>query len=117
MTSGAYPTDWLSPEVLDWFNERTHSRRYEKLGAHGTNSDGRVRSHFALWALNAERVSVTGDFNRNARDYGGSRDGNLGGVEAPPLPWRGRPWHITIALPPLAAIFFKTTTRERRTVK
>ena len=112
MSSEAYPADRLSPEDLDWFNEGTHSRRYEKLGAHGTNSDDRVGSHFALWAPTAERVSVKGDFNRDGREYGESGDGNLGGVEASPLPW-----HITTALPPLAAIFFKTTTRERRTVK
>src|SRR5207237_5706257 len=45
------------------FGEGKHTRIYDKLGAHLLrigNSDG---VHFAVWAPNAERVSVIGDFN------------------------------------------------------
>ncbi len=45
--------------------------------------------------------------NSDARDYGGSGQGNLGGVEAAPLPFHGRPYSLTFTLPPLAAVFFK----------
>jgi 1,4-alpha-glucan branching enzyme len=41
------------------FREGTHSRLYEKLGAHF--ADG--ATHFAVWAPNAASVSVVGDFN------------------------------------------------------
>jgi 1,4-alpha-glucan branching enzyme len=41
------------------FREGTHSRLYEKLGAH---FDGEA-THFAVWAPNAESISVVGDFN------------------------------------------------------
>jgi len=45
--------------------------------------------------------------NSDARDYGGSGQGNLGGVEAVPIGLHGRPYSFTLTLPPLAAVFFK----------
>jgi len=45
--------------------------------------------------------------NRDARDYGGSGQGNLGGGEAVPIGLHGRPYSLTLTLPPLAAVFFK----------
>ncbi len=45
--------------------------------------------------------------NSDGRDYGGSGQGNLGGVEAVPIPFHGRPYSINLTLPPLAAVFFK----------
>jgi 1,4-alpha-glucan branching enzyme len=49
----------LTPDDLYLFNEGTHSRLWGKLGAHVTR-DG---THLAVWAPNAERVTVVGDFN------------------------------------------------------
>ena len=46
---------------LHW--EDTHFRAYEKLGAHPGDEDGASGVHFALWAPNASRVSLMGDFN------------------------------------------------------
>ena len=46
------------------FSEGTHYRAYEKLGAHVGEQDGRRGVHFAVWAPNAQFVSVIGDFNR-----------------------------------------------------
>jgi 1,4-alpha-glucan branching enzyme len=43
--------------------EGTHQRPYEALGAHPRVIDGVAGTAFAVWAPNAERVSVTGDFN------------------------------------------------------
>src|SRR5215469_18116617 len=45
------------------FNEGSHKRLYQKFGAHTGSVDGRTGTHFAVWAPNAERVSVVGDFN------------------------------------------------------
>jgi 1,4-alpha-glucan branching enzyme len=45
-------------------------------------------------------------FNSDAHEFGGSGHGNLGGVEAAPMPWHGRPLSLTITLPPLGALFF-----------
>ncbi len=45
------------------FNEGTHYDVYKKLGAHLLELDGVRGVHFAVWAPNAQRVSVVGDFN------------------------------------------------------
>ena len=49
---------------LHLFSEGTHYRAWEKLGAHRMTIDGVTGVHFAVWAPNAQRVSVIGDFNR-----------------------------------------------------
>jgi len=46
---------------LHLFNEGTHSHLYEKLGAHLVPDSGGAL--FAVWAPNADSVSVIGDFN------------------------------------------------------
>ncbi len=45
--------------------------------------------------------------NSDAREYGGSGQGNLGGVEAVPIPSHGQYYSISITLPPLGIVFFK----------
>ncbi len=45
-------------------------------------------------------------FNSDANEFGGSGHGNLGGVEAVPMEWHGRPLSLRITLPPLGALFF-----------
>ncbi|MFC2009664.1 1,4-alpha-glucan branching protein GlgB [Chloroflexota bacterium] len=45
--------------------------------------------------------------NSDATEYGGSGQGNLGGVEASPISFHGRPYSLNLTLPPLAAVFFK----------
>jgi 1,4-alpha-glucan branching enzyme len=41
----------------------THLKLYDKLGAHIVRHEGETGVHFAVWAPNARRVSVIGDFN------------------------------------------------------
>ena len=43
--------------------EGTHLRLFDKLGAHVLVHEGATGVHFAVWAPNARRVSVVGDFN------------------------------------------------------
>ena len=45
------------------FNEGSHFRLYDKLGARCLDHDGQSGTYFAVWAPNAEYVSVIGDFN------------------------------------------------------
>ncbi|MGH7638662.1 MAG: 1,4-alpha-glucan branching protein GlgB [Gemmatimonadaceae bacterium] len=47
---------------LHLFNEGTHRRLWEKLGAHPMTVDGVAGVGFAVWAPSAKRVSVLGDF-------------------------------------------------------
>jgi 1,4-alpha-glucan branching enzyme len=49
--------------------EGTHRQLYEKLGAHVMTHGGVQGVHFAVWAPEARRVSVVGDFN----DWDGRR--------------------------------------------
>jgi 1,4-alpha-glucan branching enzyme len=43
----------------------------------------------------------------DAREYEGSGQGNLGGVEAENIAFHGRPYSINVTLPPLAIVYFK----------
>src|SRR5438445_1495431 len=53
----------LTEEDLYLFNEGTHARLFQKLGAHQVTAEGVQGTHFAVWAPNAATVSVVGDFN------------------------------------------------------
>jgi len=53
----------LTEEDIYYFKEGTHDRLYEKLGSHLVEIEGVKGVHFAVWAPNANFVSVIGDFN------------------------------------------------------
>ncbi len=53
----------LSDFDLHLLAEGTHLRNYEKLGAHLITHEGVEGVCFAVWAPNAQRVSVVGNFN------------------------------------------------------
>ena len=80
---------------------------------------GRVASEQLLVVLNftptphvhlrigvAETGFHTELFNSDARHYGGSGMGNCGGLEAEPVPAHGKPWSLSVAVPPLAVVIF-----------
>jgi 1,4-alpha-glucan branching enzyme len=50
--------------------------------------------------------------NSDAKDYGGSGQGNLGGVDASPIALHGYPCSLTVNLPPLAIEMFKVQTGQ-----
>ena len=56
-------TSKLTNDDLYLFNEGTHFQLYDKLGAHLSSVNGRQGTHFAVWAPEAEQVSVVGTFN------------------------------------------------------
>ncbi len=58
-----YDTSQLTDHDIYLFKEGNHFRLYRRLGAHVMNVNGVSGVHFAVWAPNAEKVSVVGDFN------------------------------------------------------
>jgi 1,4-alpha-glucan branching enzyme len=58
-----YDVSLLSNDDLYLFNEGTHYKLYDKLGAHLLTADGTEGIYFAVWAPNAREVYVIGDFN------------------------------------------------------
>jgi 1,4-alpha-glucan branching enzyme len=53
----------LGPLDDYYIGEGNHLRLYDRLGAHPLHHEGHDGVHFAVWAPNASRVSVVGDFN------------------------------------------------------
>ena len=58
-----YAVSLLTEDDLFLFNEGSHFNLYDKLGSHTITVDGVEGVYFAVWAPDAERVAVTGDFN------------------------------------------------------
>jgi 1,4-alpha-glucan branching enzyme len=50
--------------------------------------------------------------NSDALEYYGSGKGNLGGIEAAPVPMHGQGQSLTLTLPPLTAVFFKNQAKD-----
>ncbi len=54
----------INSDDLYLFCEGTHERVFDWMGAHPKKVNGVSGMHFVLWAPQASRVSVVGDFNR-----------------------------------------------------
>ncbi len=53
----------LGPMDDYYARQGSHLRLFDKMGAHRIKHEGTTGIHFAVWAPNAQRVSVVGDFN------------------------------------------------------
>jgi 1,4-alpha-glucan branching enzyme len=79
----------ITDDDLYLFNEGSHFRLHEKLGAHPLTISGEPGVYFSVWAPNAEQVSVIGDFNqwdgtRNVlqpRNNSGIWEGCIAGID------------------------------------
>jgi 1,4-alpha-glucan branching enzyme len=70
----------ITDDDLYLFNEGSHYRLYEKLGAHRATVSGEEGVYFSVWAPNAEQVSVIGDFNQWDGTRHGLRSRNDSGI-------------------------------------
>ena len=83
-----WDTTILSQQDLYLFNEGSHCRLYNHLGAHPGTVNGVSGTSFAVWAPGAEKVAVMGDFNGwnngshqlRPRDQSGIWEGFIPGV-------------------------------------
>ncbi|HYH45667.1 MAG TPA: hypothetical protein VEG34_08265, partial [Thermoanaerobaculia bacterium] len=53
----------MSDHDVYLFKEGSHVRLYDKLGSHPGVADGVKGTWFGVWAPNAAKVSVIGEFN------------------------------------------------------
>ncbi|HOI95616.1 MAG TPA: 1,4-alpha-glucan branching protein GlgB [Syntrophobacter fumaroxidans] len=86
-----YDVSLLTDQDIYLFRQGNHFRLYEKMGARLMEIDGVSGTLFAVWAPNAEQVSVIGDFNgwnrgthplRVREDSSGIWEGFVAGVKA-----------------------------------
>ncbi|MCH6584957.1 MAG: 1,4-alpha-glucan branching protein GlgB, partial [Proteobacteria bacterium] len=63
LTTAVLSHTLFSKHDIYLFREGTHGRLYGHFGAHVTEKAGQSGFQFCVWAPNAERVSVIGDFN------------------------------------------------------
>ncbi len=63
-----YDISRLTDFDIHLFREGKHFTLYDKLGSHVMEHAGRQGVYFAVWAPNAEQVSVMGDFNEWNRE-------------------------------------------------
>ncbi len=103
----AYDPYCFPPQLPDFdlhlFGEGRHWHAYRLLGAHPVSVDGIAGVRFAVWAPNAERVGVVGDFNA----WDGRRH---------PMRIRGSTGVWELFIPGLAAqALYKFEIRDRRT--
>ena len=79
----------LTENDLYLFNEGSHYRMYDKMGAHLSSHNGEAGAIFSVWAPNARSVSVVGSFNGwdpkthrlNARGSSGIWEGFVPGAD------------------------------------
>ena len=58
-----YDVTFLTDHDIYLFKQGNHFKLYDKLGSHVVTVEGVEGTYFAVWAPNAQRVSVMGDFN------------------------------------------------------
>ncbi len=79
------------------------SRDGERVIVFVANLSPVPREHYRLGLPRAGRWREA--LNTDSTFYGGSDLGNLGGVEAEPIPWNGQPVSAEVTLPPLAGVW------------
>ena len=58
-----HPYSRLTDFDISLFQSGKHYKLYEKLGSHVVDNKGVIGTYFAVWAPNAQIVSITGNFN------------------------------------------------------
>ena len=105
----------LDPSGFEWIDCNDHESSVISLLRNGKNPDEQmlVVCNFTPVPRTNYRLGVPHSgiwkelLNSDATQYGGSGWGNLGAVEAVPIPLHHRTHSVTLTLPALAAVFFK----------
>src|SRR5215475_13236082 len=70
----------FSSDDLYLFNEGRNYRAYHQLGAHPATFDQEAGTSFSVWAPNARKVSIIGNFNRWQTDVHPLQPRNSSGI-------------------------------------
>ena len=105
---------------FEWVDCKDFQRSVISFLRCGRNPDDRLLfvCNFTPVVLQNYRVGVPSDrfwkevLNSDAPLYGGSGQGNFGGLLPVPLPIHGRPFSLTITLPPLGIVVFQPELRS-----
>ncbi len=100
--------EWL--DIQDWEKSivsfARRARNPEHVVVSVCNFTPKPRKNYRLGVPSGGRWKEV--LNSDALEYGGSGQGNLGGVEADHHPFHGRTDSISITLPPLSCLFFRS---------
>jgi 1,4-alpha-glucan branching enzyme len=104
-----------SPDGFQWIDCSDHEGNVVSFVRRGASPDDIVlfACNFAAVPRHAYRIGApvsgvwTEILNSDATVYGGSGMGNLGSVETLPEPQHGRPYSLSLTLPPLAVVAFR----------
>ncbi len=102
------------PQGFEWVDPNDAEQSIVSFIRRGSGSDDMVLAVFNYTPVPRHnyRIGVNRGgqwrevLNTDAREFGGSGQGNLGAVEAAPMAWRQRPYTLTITVPPLGAVLF-----------
>jgi 1,4-alpha-glucan branching enzyme len=105
----------FSPEGFRWIDCNDHVHSTLSLIRYGVAPGDEIIGAFNFTPVPRHNYRVGAPaagfweerLNSDARDYGGSGQGNQGEVEAAPLPSHGFRYSLNLVLPPLGAVFFK----------
>jgi 1,4-alpha-glucan branching enzyme len=104
----------MSPEGFEWIDCCDTENSIVSMTRHGKSENARdvvVVMNYTPMARHNYQIGVPRKghwrevLNSDAALYGGSGQGNMGGVDASPIPLHGRRWSVTLTLPPLGAVF------------
>ncbi|HME44825.1 MAG TPA: 1,4-alpha-glucan branching protein GlgB [Syntrophorhabdales bacterium] len=116
--SALYEQDF-APEGFEWIDFRDGDSSVISFTRRGKSTEDiiLVVCNFTPIPRKNYRIGVPRDgfwkesLNSDAKIYGGSGYGNLGGVKATPIAFHGRYHSLSLTLPPLAVLFFKSERR------
>ncbi len=105
----------VSPEGFEWIAANDSQQSVVAYLRKGRKPEDVVLAAFNFTPLPRHSYQVGAPLggkweeilNTDAQEYMGSGQGNLGVVEAGPLPLHGRPYRLTLTLPPLGATFLR----------
>ncbi|HYQ82665.1 MAG TPA: 1,4-alpha-glucan branching protein GlgB, partial [Rubrobacter sp.] len=111
----------VSPEGFQWIDANdAENSVFSFLRKGKTGEPVVVVFNFTPLPRENYRIGVPGGghwkeiLNSDAARYGGSNRGNMGGLDAVPIPLHGRSHSLTLALPPLGAVFLKREVAAAR---